>query len=145
MLGGLIELGWIIGFCLFTFCLFVGDVSERPLSVKSLALFASTTVGSLLLVIETCPMFGPKIGLERDKGAGFAALRGGGATLGNVATNWTSSVATTAGPGGRPTGMAFGKADANPLWNLSGLPTFFFAGASNLLKSSLSAGIGLRV
>ena len=150
MLGDLIELGCLFpNTCLFTctgvFCLFVGEVNERPFWAKSLALFASTTAGSLFLVIETCPMFGPKIEVERGKGAGFAALRGGWATLGNLATNWTSSMATTRGPGGLPTGLAFGKADANPLGNFSGLPTFLLAGASNLLKSSLSAGIGLRV
>ena len=100
------------------------------------------------------------MGAERGKGAGFGALRGGGAlgkvggaalgkvaggaTLGKVATTWISSMAATTGPGGLPTGLAFGKAETSPVGSLRGLPSFFFIGrASTLLKSSL--GIGLRV
>ena len=123
--------------------MFVGDpVSERPLWAKNLALLASTTLGSIFFVIE---MLVPKIGADRGKGAGFGALRGGGADLGNVgggailgkvgealgkvATIRTSSVTATRGPGGLPTGLAFGKADeTSPAESLRGLPSFFFIG-----------------
>ena len=123
--------------------MFVGDaVSERPLWAKNLALLTSTTLGSIFVVIE---MLVPKIGADRGKGAGFGALRGGGADLGNVgggailgkvgaalgkvATIWTSSVTSTRGPGGLPTGLAFGKADeTSPAESLRGLPSFFFIG-----------------
>lgn len=127
--------------------MFVGDaVSERPLWAKNLALLASTTLGSIFVVIEMLvEMLVPKIGADRGKGAGFGALRGGGAALGNVgggtalgkvgealgkvATIWTSSMAATRGPGGLPTGLAFGKpVDTNPAGSLRGLPSFFFIG-----------------
>ena len=127
--------------------MFVGDpVSERPLWAKNLALLASTTLGSIFVVIEMLvEMLVPKIGADRGKGAGFGALRGGGADLGNVggeaalgkvgevlgkvATIWTSSMAATRGPGGLPTGLAFGKADdTNPAGSFRGLPSFFFIG-----------------
>ena len=123
--------------------MFVGDaVSERPLWAKNLALLASTTLGSIFVVIE---MLVPKIGADRGKGAGFGALRGGGVALGKVgggailgkvgevlgkvATIWTSSMAATRGPGGLPTGLAFGKpVDTNPAGSLRGLPSLFFIG-----------------
>ena len=85
------------------------------------------------------------MGAERGRGAGFGALRGGGADLGNVggeaalgkvgevlgkvATIWISSVKATRGPGGLPTGLAFGKpVDTNPAGSLRGLPSLFFIG-----------------
>ena len=127
--------------------MFVGDaVSERPLWAKNLALLASTTLGSIFVVIEMLvEMLVPKIGADRGKGAGFGALRGDGADLGNVgvgevlgkvgevlgkvATIWISSVKATRGPGGLPTGLAFGKpVDTNPAGSLRGLPSFFFIG-----------------
>ena len=127
--------------------MFVGDaVSERPLWAKNLALLTSTTLGSIFVVIEILvEMLVPKIGADRGKGAGFGALRDGGVALGKVgggtildkvgealgkvATIWTSSMAATRGPGGLPTGLAFGKADeTSPAESLRGLPSFFFIG-----------------
>ena len=112
----------------------VGAVRERPESESNLALFASTTVGSLLLVTEMCAMFGPKIEPSEGKGDRVAGREGfKGNDFGNVATYWISSEAAVAGPGGLTTD-GFG-----------GLPILLFSGASGLDKSSLSAGIGLRV
>ena len=89
-------------------------------------------------------MFGPKIELSEGKGdrvAGRVGFKGN--DFGNVATYWISSEAAVAGPGGLTTdGLAdIGKADGN----FGGLPNLLFSGASGLDKSSLSAGIGLRV
>ena len=109
-------------------------VIERPWLASNLALFASTTLGSRLLVIE---MLGPIIvgpgDLERG---GETGLRGAWAFLGNVATYWMSSAATSTG---RPTGLE------NALGSLTGLPTFFFVFCICRNWFSLSAGIGLRV
>ena len=122
----------------------VGAVRERPESESNLALFASTTVGSLLLVTEMWAMFGPKIEPSEGKGDRVAGRVGFKSNdFGNVATYWISSEAAVAGPGGLTTdGLADnGKEDGN----FGGLPILLFSGASGLDKSSLSAGIGFRV
>ena len=85
-------------------------------------------------------MFGPKIEPSEGKGdrvAGRVGFKGN--DFGNVATYWISSEGAVAGPGGLTTD---GLADNG---NFGGLPILLFSGASGLDKSSLSAGIGLRV
>ena len=85
-------------------------------------------------------MFGPKIEPSEGKGDKVAGCKGfKGIDFGNVATYWISSEAAAAGPGGLTTD---GLAD---IGNFGGLPILLFSGASDLDKSSLFAGIGLRV
>ena len=89
-------------------------------------------------------MFGPKIEPSEGKGDIVTGCKGfKGIDFGNVATYWISSEAAAAGPGGLTTdGLAdIGKEDGN----FGGLLILLFSGASGLDKSSLSAGIGLRV